>query len=68
VRFNKRDIEIIDKVKAAFSFRSDADAIRFILTAWWTSLGSDAVDLDKLSELLLKKMVKDDEAQEPKTD
>lgn len=54
VRVSDDDQHIIDKVRKGFKLSSDGEAIRFVLNFWWKSLGSDAVDIEKLSKLLLK--------------
>jgi len=54
LRVSDEDQHIIDKVRDGFKLSSDGEAIRFVLNFWWTSLGSDAVDIEKLSELLMK--------------
>jgi hypothetical protein len=52
VRCSADEKKIIDKVRDAFKLSSDGEAVRFILNFWWQSLGSDAVDVKKLGELL----------------
>jgi len=54
LRVSDDEQEIIDKVRNGFKLSSDGEAIRFVLNFWWKSLGSDAVDIEKLSKLLLK--------------
>ena len=52
IRFSDEDQKIIDKVRTGFALKNDGDAVRFVLNFWWKSLGSDAVDVKKLAELL----------------
>jgi len=52
IRFSDEEQKIIDKVREGFALKSDGDAVRFVLNFWWKSLGSDAVDVKKLAELL----------------
>ncbi|NIA12029.1 MAG: hypothetical protein GWP10_20485 [Nitrospiraceae bacterium] len=52
IRYSDDEQKIIDKVRTGFKLSSDAEAIRFILNFWWKSLGSDAVDVKKLAQLL----------------
>ena len=68
VRLNDIEVEVIDKVKTALNFQTESDAIRFIINLWWGSLGSDAVDIDKLSKLILTRMVNSDETEKPEND
>lgn len=52
VRISDDEQEIVDKVRNGFKLSSDGEAIRFVLNFWWRSLGSDAVDIKKLSGML----------------
>ena len=52
IRFSDEEQRIIDRVKTGFNLRSDGEAVRFVLNFWWNSLGSDAVDVEKLGKLL----------------
>lgn len=52
VRVSDTEQHIIDKVRKGFELSSDGEAIRFVLNFWWKSLGSDAVNIEKLSGLL----------------
>jgi len=54
LRVSDDEQKIIDKVRKGFKLSSDGEAIRFVLNFWWTSLGSNAVDIEKLSKLLVK--------------
>lgn len=56
VRISDSEQEIIDKVRKKLKLSSDGEAIRFILNIWWASLGSDAVDIDKLSQIFKDKL------------
>ena len=51
IRFSDNEQKIIDKVRNGFKLSSDGEAVRFVLNLWWKSLGSDAVDVDKLGKL-----------------
>ncbi len=53
VRISDDEQEIVDKVRNGFKLSSDGEAIRFVLNVWWRSLGSDAVDIEKLSVMLV---------------
>jgi len=53
VRISDDEQEIVDKVRKGFKLSSDGEAIRFVLNFWWKSLGSDAVDIKKLSKMLI---------------
>jgi hypothetical protein len=52
IRFSDDQQIIIDKVRDAFDLSSDGEAVRFVLNFWWQSLGSDAVDVKKLGNML----------------
>ncbi len=53
VRISDDEQEIVNKVRNGFKLSSDGEAIRFVLNVWWGSLGSDAVDIKKLSGMLV---------------
>lgn len=52
LRITDKDQEIVDKVRDGFKLSSDGEAIRFVLNFWWKSLGSEAVDIKKLAQIL----------------
>jgi len=60
VRLEEKDIEIVNRVKEAFSLTSDSEAVRFIINLWWKSLGTDAVDEEELGEILARRMTNPD--------
>jgi len=60
VRLEEKDIEIVNRVKEAFSLSSDSEAVRFIINLWWKSLGTEAVDEEKLGEILARRMTNSD--------
>jgi len=60
VRLKEKDMEIVNRIKKEFSLSSDSEAIRFIINLWWKSLGSEAVDEEKLGEILARRMTNPD--------
>jgi len=60
VRLGEEDARIINRVKNAFSLSSDSEAIRFIINLWWKSLGTEAVDEEKLGQILARRMTNPD--------
>jgi len=52
VRVGDTEQHIIDKVRDGFELSSDGEAIRFVLNFWWKSLGSGALDIEKLAGML----------------
>jgi len=60
VRLGEEDAKIVKKVKEGFSLSSDSEAVRFIINLWWKSLGSEAVDEEKLGEILARRMTNPD--------
>jgi len=60
IRFSGAEQEIIDKVRNAFELSSDGEAVRFVLNFWWKSLGTDAVDVKKLGNMLAEEHKQND--------
>jgi len=60
VRLKEKDMEIVNRIKKEFSLSSDSEAVRFIINLWWKSLGSEAVDEEKLGEILARRMTNPD--------
>ena len=60
VRLKEKDMEIVNRIKEEFSLSSDSEAVRFIINLWWKSLGSEAVDEEKLGEILARRMTNPD--------
>jgi len=56
VRLGEEDAKIVNRVKEGFNLSSDSEAVRFIINLWWKSLGSEAVDEEKLGEILARRM------------
>jgi len=48
--------EIVNKVRDKFSLSSDSEAIRFIINLFWKSLGTEAVDEERLGQILGEKL------------
>jgi len=60
VRLKEEDMEIVNRIKKEFSLSSDSEAVRFIINLWWKSLGTEAVDEEKLGEILARRMTNPD--------
>jgi len=52
VRLDDDTKEIIQKIKEGFSLSSNSEAIRLGLHLFWKSLGTEAVDEEKLGEII----------------
>ena len=50
VRLGEKDAKIVNRIKEEFSLSSDSEAVRFIINLWWKSLGTEAVDEEKLGQ------------------
>jgi len=60
VRLREKDARIVDRIKEEFSLSSDSEAVRFIINLWWKSLGTEAVDEEKLGQILARRMTNPD--------
>jgi len=60
VRLKEKDMEIVNRIKEEFSLSSSSEAVRFIINLWWKSLGTEAVDEEKLGEILARRMTNSD--------
>jgi len=56
VRLEEEDARIVNRVKEEFSLSSDSETVRFIINLWWKSLGTEAVDEEKLGQILARRM------------
>jgi len=56
VRLGEEDAKIVNRIREEFSLSSDSEAVRFIINLWWKSLGTEAVDEEKLGEILARRM------------
>jgi len=56
VRLGEEDAKIVNRIKEEFSLSSDSEAVRFIINLWWKSLGTEAVDEEKLGQILARRM------------
>jgi len=60
VRLGEEDAKIVNRIKEEFNLSSDSEAVRFIINLWWKSLGTEAVDEEKLGEILARRMTNPD--------
>jgi len=60
VRLGEEDARIVNRIKEEFSLSSDSEAVRFIINLWWKSLGTEAVDEEKLGQILARRMTNPD--------
>jgi len=60
VRLGEKDAEIVNRIKEEFNLSSDSEAVRFIINLWWKSLGTEAVDEERLGEILARRMTNPD--------
>jgi len=60
VRLGEEDAKIVNRIKEEFNLSSDSEAVRFIINLWWKSLGTEAVDEEKLGQILARRMTSSD--------